>query len=71
MNQNKTEEKKTDDVQIARIRRYNEKYVRRYSINLNRKYDADLIDFVESFDNKNDLFKTLLRMGQDVLKEKG
>ena len=53
-----------DDKKAAHVKasiKYNAKNVKQIKINLNRKTDADIIDFLEHTENTQGLLKDLIR----------
>ena len=60
---------KNSAAKIAANKRYNKKNVLQLKIGLNRKTDADVIEKIQSVDNKAGYIKKLVR--DDIKKEEG
>lgn len=57
------------DNKYERQARYDAKNTLRVNIKLNRNTDSDIIDYLNSVDNKQGLFKKLIR--EDIERSKG
>ncbi len=47
--------------QVAATNKYIKTHMRRFTLQCNRKTEADIIEYLESFDNYNKVLKDLIR----------
>ena len=62
--------KRTSDSQIKAIAKYNKRNTVTYTIRLNKHTDTDMIDYINSLENKTGTIKKLLREEMDKMNNK-
>lgn len=53
-------ERRRDSHRLA-VKKYNKRNLKTYTLQLNKKTDKDIIEFLETVPNKNGYFKQLIR----------
>lgn len=64
-----TEETKTPKSKLKANKRYNQKNIFRFTLQLNRKTDADIIQYLSTKKNKNGYIKEIIRIDMDAMSE--
>lgn len=59
-------DEKKRQAHVAASMKYNQKNVKQIKINLNRKTDADIIEYLEKADNVQGLIKDLIRQDMNT-----
>lgn len=61
--------KKTPKSKLKANKRYNQKNIFRFTLQLNRKTDADIIEYLATKENKNGYIKEIIRIDMDAMSE--